>query len=57
MAFGSLSSSAGLCQGVSRSALWLPLDLLLEDAMDGYQVNATCGIEIITGKFRVFHSP
>lgn len=57
MAFGSLSSSAGLCQGASRSALWLPLDLLLEDAMDGYQVNATCGIEIITGKFRVFHSP
>lgn len=53
MAFGSLSSSAGLCQGASRSALWLPLDLLLEDAMDGYQVNATCGIEIITGKFRV----
>ncbi|KAB1214266.1 Mediator of RNA polymerase II transcription subunit 33A [Morella rubra] len=49
MTFGSLSSSAGLCQGASRSALWLPLDLLLEDAMDGYLVNATSAIEIITG--------
>lgn len=52
MTFGSLSSSAGLCQGASRSALWLPLDLLLEDAMDGYLVNATSAIEIITGKAR-----
>ncbi|EEF45403.1 mediator of RNA polymerase II transcription subunit 33A [Ricinus communis] len=49
MALGSLVSSAGLCHGSSRSALWLPLDLALEDAMDGYQVNATSAIEIITG--------
>ncbi|KAL4642637.1 hypothetical protein ACB092_02G034500 [Castanea dentata] len=56
MAFGSLSSSAGLCQGASRSALWLPLDLLLEDAMDGYQVNATCGIEIITGLIKTLQA-
>lgn len=50
MASGSLASSAGLCHGSSRSALWLPLDLVLEDAMDGSQVNATCAVEIITGK-------
>ncbi|KAK4855558.1 hypothetical protein QYF36_008483 [Acer negundo] len=49
IAFGSLASFAGLCHGASPSALWLPLDLLLEDAMDGYQVNATSAIEIITG--------
>ena len=53
MAFGSLVSSHGLCQGASRSALWLPLDLALEDVMDGYQVNATSAIEIITGRARV----
>ncbi|KAF2287842.1 hypothetical protein GH714_002935 [Hevea brasiliensis] len=49
MGLGSLVSSAGLCHGASRSAFWLPLDLALEDAMDGYQVNATSAIEIITG--------
>ncbi|GLU08810.1 hypothetical protein SLE2022_256980 [Rubroshorea leprosula] len=49
MAFGSLASSAGLCHGASRSALWLPLDLALEDAMDGYQVNTISAIEIISG--------
>ncbi|GMY27543.1 mediator of RNA polymerase II transcription subunit 33A [Fagus crenata] len=56
MAFGSLSSSAGLCQGASRTALWLPLDLLLEDAMDGYQVNATSAIEIITGLIKTLQA-
>lgn len=45
-----LAHSAGLCLGTSRSTLWLPLDLLLEDAMDGSQVNATSTVEIITGK-------
>ncbi|XVE81519.1 hypothetical protein DITRI_Ditri15bG0071000 [Diplodiscus trichospermus] len=49
MAFGSLASSAGLCHGASHSDLWLPLDLVLEDAMDGYLVNTTSAIEIITG--------
>ncbi|KAL7105128.1 hypothetical protein ACP275_07G025200 [Erythranthe tilingii] len=44
-----LVNSAGLCIGTSQSALWLPLDMLLEDAMDGSQVNATSAIEIITG--------
>ncbi|KAG8370172.1 hypothetical protein BUALT_Bualt14G0089600 [Buddleja alternifolia] len=44
-----LVNAASLCLGTSRSALWLPLDLLLEDAMDGSQVNATSAVEIITG--------
>ncbi|KAL3812720.1 hypothetical protein ACJIZ3_013988 [Penstemon smallii] len=44
-----LINSAGVCLGVSRSALWLPLDMMLEDAMDGSQVNATSAIEVITG--------
>lgn len=48
--FGSLASFAGLCHGASLSSLWLPLDLVFEDAMDGYQVNPTSAIEIITGK-------
>ncbi|KAJ6764152.1 hypothetical protein OIU74_023097 [Salix koriyanagi] len=56
MAFGSLLSSSGLCQGASRSALWLPLDLALEDVMDGYQVNATSAIEIITGSIKALQA-
>ncbi|XP_011090810.1 mediator of RNA polymerase II transcription subunit 33A isoform X1 [Sesamum indicum] len=44
-----LVNPAGLCLGTSRSGLWLPLDMLLEDAMDGSQVNATSAVEIITG--------
>ncbi|KAJ4887219.1 Mediator of RNA polymerase II transcription subunit 33A [Raphanus sativus] len=47
--FGSLAPFAGLCHGASLSSLWLPLDLVFEDAMDGYQVNPTSAIEIITG--------
>ncbi|XP_047162547.1 mediator of RNA polymerase II transcription subunit 33A [Vigna umbellata] len=44
-----LSSSASLCHGASHSALWIPLDLVLEDSMDGYQVSATSAIETISG--------
>lgn len=43
MAFGALPSA-------TCSDLWLPLDIVLEDLMDGYQVNATSAIEIVTGK-------
>lgn len=52
MAFEYLSSSASLCHGASHSALWIPLDLVLEDAMDGYQVSATSAVEEISGKTR-----
>lgn len=47
-AFGSPAASASLCHRTRYSALWLPLDLVLEDAMDGYQVEATSAIEKIT---------
>ncbi|GFP97857.1 mediator of RNA polymerase ii transcription subunit 33a [Phtheirospermum japonicum] len=30
--------SAGICNGTFRSALWLPIDLYLEDIMDGSQI-------------------
>ncbi|KAL3517544.1 hypothetical protein ACH5RR_020133 [Cinchona calisaya] len=49
MASGSLISSAGQCHGTSRSALWLPIDLFLEDTMDGSQVTATSAVETLTG--------
>ncbi|KAK2649222.1 hypothetical protein Ddye_016711 [Dipteronia dyeriana] len=49
MASGSLISSADQCNGTSRSALWLPIDLFLEDAMDGTQVGANSAVETLTG--------
>lgn len=54
MSYGPLASSAGLCHGTTRSAVWLPLDLVLEDAMDGSQVNATSAIEIVIGKASLY---
>lgn len=49
MASGSLSS-ADQCNMTSRSALWLPFDLFLEDAMDGTHLGANSAIDILTGK-------
>ncbi|XP_022727549.1 mediator of RNA polymerase II transcription subunit 33B-like isoform X2 [Durio zibethinus] len=46
---GSLTSSSCQCHGTSPSAHWLPIDLFLEDAMDGSQVAATGAIERLTG--------
>ncbi|KAI3711880.1 hypothetical protein L1987_70429 [Smallanthus sonchifolius] len=43
-----LSSSAGISHKVSSSSLWISIDLVLEDAMDGLQVDTTSAIEIIT---------
>ena len=45
----SLTSSSGQCHGTSPSAHWLPIDLFLEDAMDGSQVAATGAVERLTG--------
>ncbi|KAF7837224.1 mediator of RNA polymerase II transcription subunit 33A [Senna tora] len=56
MAFEYLSSSASLFNGASHSALWIPLDLVLEDAMDGYQVSATSAIEIISGLIKTLRA-
>lgn len=50
MVYGPLSSSTGICHGTTRSALWLPLDLVLEDAMDGAHINAASVIEVLTGE-------
>lgn len=52
----SLSHTIDRCHGFSPSALWLPLDLALEDAMDGSQVNATSAVEIVTGLVKALHA-
>ncbi|GLT47181.1 hypothetical protein SLA2020_208940 [Shorea laevis] len=46
---GSLMASTGQCHGATCSALWLPIDLFLEDAMDGSQVAATSAADVLTG--------
>ncbi|KAI3803240.1 hypothetical protein L1987_31389 [Smallanthus sonchifolius] len=43
-----MSSSAGISHKFGGSSLWIPIDLVLEDAMDGSQVDTTSAIEIIT---------
>lgn len=50
IASGSSISSVGQCNWTSQSALWLPIDLFLEDVMDGSQVAANSAVEILTGK-------
>lgn len=57
MGYGSSASYAGLCYGSGRSAIWLPLDLVLEDAMDGHQIDATSEIEKITGERNRYFLP
>ncbi|CAI9118610.1 OLC1v1020201C1 [Oldenlandia corymbosa var. corymbosa] len=47
--FRSLAHGSDLCVGLSRASLWLPLDLVLEDAMDNSLVNATSAVETLTG--------
>ncbi|XP_010278698.1 PREDICTED: mediator of RNA polymerase II transcription subunit 33A isoform X2 [Nelumbo nucifera] len=49
MASGSMTFSAGQCYWASQSSVWLPLDLFLEDSMDGSQVAATSAIETLSG--------
>ncbi|CAN4101936.1 unnamed protein product [Withania somnifera] len=49
MASGSLALSASRCDDASTSVLWLPIDLFLEDTMDGSQVAATSAAETLTG--------
>ncbi|XP_027164257.1 mediator of RNA polymerase II transcription subunit 33A-like [Coffea eugenioides] len=47
--FKSLAYRSGCRVGLSCASLWLPLDLILEDAMDNSQVNATSSVETVTG--------
>ncbi|KAK9035501.1 hypothetical protein V6N11_077540 [Hibiscus sabdariffa] len=42
-------TSSNQCHGTNPSAHWLPIDLFLEDAMDGSQVAATGAVESLTG--------
>uniref|UniRef100_A0A1D1XID6 Serine hydroxymethyltransferase n=1 Tax=Anthurium amnicola TaxID=1678845 RepID=A0A1D1XID6_9ARAE len=45
---GPLSSPGDLCHGASHSSIWIPLDIYLEDAIDG-SVAATSAMEILSG--------
>ncbi|XP_047333789.1 mediator of RNA polymerase II transcription subunit 33A [Impatiens glandulifera] len=57
MSSGRLISSAySFCNGVSRSVLWLPIDLLLEDAMDGSQVDTTNAVEVTNGLIKALQA-
>ncbi|KAI3526782.1 hypothetical protein L1887_06045 [Cichorium endivia] len=49
MASGSLVSSIGPSHGASRSAIWLPIDLFLEDTMEGFVVATTSAAETLSG--------
>ncbi|KAK7285393.1 hypothetical protein RJT34_20163 [Clitoria ternatea] len=49
-------SSVAQSYGDSWSSLWLPIDLILEDALDGGQVAAFSAIEIITGLVKTLHA-
>ncbi|KAK4363605.1 hypothetical protein RND71_018846 [Anisodus tanguticus] len=49
MASGSLALSASRRDDASTSVLWLPIDLFLEDTMDGTQVAATSAVDTLTG--------
>lgn len=51
---GSLRSSASQSHGVSSSAFWLPIDLFLEDAMDGSEVAIISAVETLTGAANSF---
>ncbi|XP_004494899.1 mediator of RNA polymerase II transcription subunit 33B-like isoform X2 [Cicer arietinum] len=44
-----LAASASAVQSHNDSSLWLPIDLILEDAMDGDHVMAASAVELLTG--------
>ncbi|KAG9154144.1 hypothetical protein Leryth_000609 [Lithospermum erythrorhizon] len=46
--FHAVMACPGLCHGTSHSTRWLPIDLFLEDIMDGSQVVATSAAETLT---------
>ncbi|KAL5079919.1 hypothetical protein RYX36_008340 [Vicia faba] len=43
------SASASAALSHNDSSLWLPIDLILEDAMDGHHVMAASAVELFTG--------
>jgi hypothetical protein len=50
MSSSPLSSPNGRCLGASYSALWIPIDMYLEDCLDG-SIAATNSIETLSGNF------
>ncbi|XP_059457962.1 mediator of RNA polymerase II transcription subunit 33A-like [Corylus avellana] len=56
VAIGPLASSDVLCNEASHSSLWLPLDVVLEDAVDSTEINAKSAIETITGFIKVLRA-
>ncbi|KAJ8622624.1 hypothetical protein MRB53_031153 [Persea americana] len=56
IASASLTSSAGDCFGPSTSALWIPLDMFLEDCLDGTQVAASCAIDTLTSLLKALQA-
>ncbi|XP_039793952.1 mediator of RNA polymerase II transcription subunit 33A-like [Panicum virgatum] len=50
-----LSSPYGRCLGASYSALWIPIDMYLEDCLDG-SIAATNSIEILSGLVKALQS-
>ncbi|XP_072996875.1 mediator of RNA polymerase II transcription subunit 33A-like isoform X2 [Typha latifolia] len=55
VASGSLTLPGLYCPGSSRSALWIPIDLYLEDCIDG-SVAATSSIEILSGLIKALQA-
>lgn len=45
------TASASAVQSHNDSSLWLPIDLILEDAMDGHHVMANSAFELFTGGY------
>ncbi|CAN1132161.1 Mediator of RNA polymerase II transcription subunit 33B [Linum perenne] len=45
----SIKSSAGQWHGTSQSELWLPIDMFLEDCMDGSPLVVVCAIQSLIG--------
>ncbi|WOK91947.1 mediator of RNA polymerase II transcription subunit 33A-like isoform X1 [Canna indica] len=54
-AAGSLTSFGGHCHELNSSALWVPIDLYLEDCLDG-SVAATNSIEVLSGLIKSLHA-
>ncbi|XP_042417774.1 mediator of RNA polymerase II transcription subunit 33A-like isoform X2 [Zingiber officinale] len=52
---GSLTSSGGHGPGYSNCSLWIPIDLYLEDCLDG-SVAATDAIEVLSGLIKALHA-
>ncbi|PKA59311.1 Mediator of RNA polymerase II transcription subunit 33A [Apostasia shenzhenica] len=52
---GTLKQLGGQCHGTSHSTLWIPIDLYLEDCIDG-SVAATNAIEILSGLLKTLRA-